>query len=119
MSNTILRLRCEAPSQPLHEVCEFLIAQLIQSAEPVARRETDFSDGSAAELIFEKFFFRNGSYASLTIFLTERAGAQEAQVVGFGGGAGIFNISLWANSDLAEAAASALESVGFVQEESN
>ena len=61
----------------------------------------------------ERYFFRNGSYASLTVMLTEFDGMQTADIIGSGGGEGLFNISLFANSDFAESAEKVLQSYGF------
>lgn len=81
--------------------------------ELVSETRKYFDDGEAALLILEKYFFRNGSYANLTVFLTERAGAWTADIVGSGGGEGIFNFSLGANADFARAAEKVLEGYGF------
>lgn len=113
MSSTTLHLRLDAPEKPLHALCDLLTERLGRSCEIVSRQEMDFLDGSAAQLLFEKFFFRNGSYAGLSLFLTENEDGQSAHIAGFGGGEGLFNISLWANDDLAEEASSALEDLGF------
>lgn len=64
-------------------------------------------------LFFEKYYFRNGSYANLTIMLTETEESQTADIIGSGGGEGIFNISWGANTDFAEAAESILANRGF------
>ena len=45
--------------------------------------------------------------------LTEFDGVQRADIVGSGGGEGIFNFSLWANDEFAEDAQRALEAMGF------
>lgn len=64
-------------------------------------------------LSFEKFYFRNGSYASLTIMLMQNENVQTADIVGSGGGEGIFNISWGANSSFAEQASEVLERYKF------
>ena len=65
-------------------------------------------------LSFEKYFFRNGSYAGLTIVLTEDKENKTADVIGSGGGEGFFNISWGANQELASETASILKSFGLV-----
>ncbi len=67
-------------------------------------------------LSFERYFFRNGSYASLAVMLTEYGDVQTADIVGSGGGEGLFNISWGANSDFAEMASDLLEKNGFREE---
>ena len=67
-------------------------------------------------LNFEKFYFRNGSYAGLTVMLTETEKSQNADIAGFGGGEGLLNISWGANFEFAERAAEILESCGFIRE---
>lgn len=64
-------------------------------------------------MCFEKFYFRTGSYAGLTIMLSESPMEQIADVVGFGGGDGIFNISWGANRNFAERAAEIIRENGF------
>lgn len=74
-------------------------------------------DGLSVVLLsFEKYFFRNGSYASLTVMLTETADTQTADIIGSGGGEGLFNISWGANADFADMAAKLLQEHGFQKE---
>lgn len=61
----------------------------------------------------ERYFFRNGSYASLTVMLTEFDGMQTADIIGSGGGEGLFNFSWGANADFAESAERILKTCGF------
>lgn len=67
-------------------------------------------------LAFEKFFFRNGSYASLTVVLTEDGENKTADVIGSGGGEGLFNISFGANREMAIDTASILKQFGLVEQ---
>ena len=64
-------------------------------------------------LAFEKFFWRNGSYAALTVVLSENGEEKMADIIGSGGGDGIFNISWGANREMAEDAASILKKFGL------
>ena len=73
----------------------------------------ELGDATAVLLSYEKYFFRNGSYTGLTVMLTEGVGAQYADIVGFGGGSGLFNISWGSNSEYADDAARILQSLGF------
>ncbi len=61
----------------------------------------------------EKYYARNGSYASLTVILENVEGGNLATVIGYGGGEGIFNDSLGANSKFADKAAEILGSYGY------
>lgn len=53
-------------------------------------------------LTFEKLYWRTGSYAEVTILLTESNLIQTADLVGFAGGYGIFNLSMGFNKDFFE-----------------
>ena len=59
-------------------------------------------------ICIEKYYLRNGSYAALTVILENVSGGSKASIVGYGGGEGIFNFSLGANLDFADAAAEVL-----------
>lgn len=65
-------------------------------------------------LCFEKYFFRNNSYAGLSILITESNLIQTIDLVGFGGGAGPFNLSWGADSDFQEIIINILYENGFV-----
>ena len=64
-------------------------------------------------ICIEKFFFRNSSYAALTVILENINGGSKASVVGFGGGEGFLNISMGANLEFANMAAEVLSEFGF------
>ncbi len=73
----------------------------------------------ATVICLEKYYARNGSYASLTVILENVEGGNLATVIGYGGGEGIFNDSLGANSKFADKAAEILNSYGYeLREES-
>lgn len=82
-------------------------------AELVAKSLRSFDDANIILLSFEKYFMRNGSYASLTVMLTENGDLQTADIIGSGGGEGLFNISWGANSDFADMAERILRKNGF------
>ena len=50
-------------------------------------------------LCFEKYYFRNNNYTGLSLLITESNLIQTIDVLGFGGGAGPFNLSWGADSD--------------------
>lgn len=72
-----------------------------------------FGDTTAVLLSYEKYFFRTDSYTGLTVMLTQDDTAQYADIVGFGGGSGVFNLSWGSNSEYAYNAADILTSLGF------
>lgn len=96
------------------EIADELIERL--SAEMVGCSRRELGDMVSVLIAFEKYYFRNGSYASLTVMLTEQGEKQTADIVGFGGGEGIFNLSWGANQDFADIAAGILEEYGFHRE---
>lgn len=64
-------------------------------------------------LVYEKYYFRINSYASLTVLLTQQGGEQSAQIIASGGGSGLSNVSLAANRRFAEECVQALAEHGF------
>ena len=69
-------------------------------------------------LSFERYYWRNGSYASLTVMLTDDGQMQTADIVGSGGGEGLWNFSYGANAEFADMAVEVLQEYGF-QEKNN
>lgn len=96
------------PLSGIHEKVHF-----IAGVEQVFQQEFRFHDTAGLLLVYEKFYFRASSYASLTLFLTEQGSRQTAQIISSGGGSGISNISYGANRRLAMECAQALEECGF------
>lgn len=95
------------------------VSRILESeirAELVAKSQRSFDDANIILLSFEKYFMRNGSYASLTVMLTENEDVQTADIIGSGGGEGLFNISWGANSDFADMAERVLSRYGFRKE---
>ena len=83
------------------------------NAELVYDSPRPLDNASAWLLSFERYYFRNGSYATLTIMLTESGDQQTADIIGSGGGEGLFNISWGANSSFASMAVDLLQQCGF------
>ena len=110
MSGIMIKMHGEQKT-PVGEIADALIERL--SAELIGCSRREFGDTASVLLAFEKYYFRNGSYARLTVMLTEQEGRQTADVVGFGGGEGIFNLSWGANQDFADNAAGVLEEYGL------
>lgn len=86
--------------------------------ELVLDKESKIGTVTVLLLIFEKMFYRNESYANLTIQITDDTKVQKATIIGSGGGKGPFNWSLGANQEFAESAAVLLEESGFVRQDS-
>lgn len=85
----------------------------IKGAELVFRQEMCFDHTVVWLLVYEKYFFRVNSYASLTVLLTEQGEKQTVQIVSSGGGNTISNNSLGANQRFAKECVQALEEAGF------
>lgn len=64
-------------------------------------------------LVCEKYYFRNGSMAALTLQCINDHKEQKAILVGTGGGSGIANISWGANANFANKAKEILNKYGF------
>ena len=85
-----------------NEIPEYLANQCgaeIVGAEPIV---------NGVVICLEKFYFRNKSYAALTVIIQNESTGSRATLIGSGGGEGLFNISWGANSDFAVSAANAL-----------
>lgn len=118
MSNAIFELE-RISDEPLKLLAEKLIASFRNSGgffsgeELVVNKIESMGDAEAALLIFEKLYFRNGSYSNLTVEITSYASVQKAIVIGSGGGEGVLNISWGANSNFARKACEKLTELGF------
>lgn len=113
MSSVLIRMNGNKDVD-IQELAEALEHEI--NAELVSESSRNMDGVCVVLLSFEKLFLRNGSYASLTVMLTEYEDMQTADIVGSGGGEGIFNISWGANSDFAEMAAEVLQRYGFEEE---
>ena len=82
-------------------------------AELVYESARQMGDAAVHLLALERFYLRNGSYAAMSLMLTEEGEDQTAVVVASGGGEGIFNFSLGANESFANMAAELLLPYGF------
>ncbi|MGO1581142.1 MAG: DUF6054 family protein [Peptoniphilaceae bacterium] len=67
-------------------------------------------------LNFEKYYFRTGGKAGLSILLTEDNNFQKVSLIGFAGGGGILNITFGANNDFLEKGEEILLGLGFERE---
>ncbi len=101
-------------SKSIDEISSILQYEI--NANLIAENKRVFDNVNVILLSFEKYFMRNGSYASLTVLLTENGNVQTADIIGSGGGEGIFNFSWGANSDFADMAERVLSKNGFAIE---
>jgi len=84
------------------------------SCELVDRIDRKIGDESAILLVFEKYYMRSQNRASLSIMLTGSDGEVFADIVGAGGGTGVFLRFSWgAEESFEESACAILESLGF------
>lgn len=80
------------------ECCQMIISSA--DGEPVGEPLiVDFGDTQVVTFIFEQYFYRNGSYASLSVTLIFRGTRAIVTAIGSGGGEGVFNISWGAEED--------------------
>lgn len=100
--------------QEIHEKIHY-----IEGAEQISKSVQTVGGVTIWTLAYEKYYFRAGSYTSLTVVLTEHGEEQTACVVASGGGAGLVNHSLGAKRNFAKACVRALESCGFTVTESD
>mgnify|MGYP004469655011 CR=1 FL=1 len=111
MSNLVLT--CDKPNMGISELADNFVNLMSSNAELVVKDYTQMESAGVVLIIFEKFFFRNSSYATLTVLLTHFKGVQTAKIVGSGGGQGLLNVSWGANKNLANQAASILAKFNF------
>lgn len=64
-------------------------------------------------MLYERLYFRNSSYATVIILLSEQDGEQRVLINGCGGGDGLFNISLGANNSFAYKTKDYFQAQGF------
>lgn len=95
----------------LHEIHEKI--HYIEGAEQISKTEQTINDVIIWILAYEKYYFRTGSYTSMTVVLTEYEQERTACVVSSGGGTSIVNQSLGANRKFAKECVEVLESCGF------
>lgn len=106
-----------AKQHTLQEIHEKL--HIIEGAEQVAKSVQAIHDVIIWTLVYEKYYLRTNSYASVAVVLTEYAQEQTACIVASGGGSGISNGSYGANRNFAKTCVAALESCGFTVTESD
>lgn len=73
----------------------------------------DYGDTTTALLSYERYFRGTQMYIGLTIMLTEAPGTQYADIVGFGGAAGLLGISWSSHAKYADNVVDILQAHGF------
>lgn len=115
MASEIIKMQCDCKVKDIQELCDILGKEI--SAEFLHKKVVEMGTGTAILLAFEKYYFRTGSYTSLTIMLTEDRLVQTADIIGSGGGGGMFNFDWGSNASFANKAADVLKQYGFRIEE--
>ncbi len=111
MSSTVINL--EGYTQESLTSVADKIESFNSGSDLVLRQIKETSDSEVLLMVFEKYYFRNGSMAVLTVEIISDGETQNATVIGTGGGGGILNISWGANSEYADDTAVLLQSLGF------
>ena len=111
MSAEVYKMICEQPKYTIEQLNSKLKKEL--SGELVSCIVRKSNDCIVSMCNFEKYFFRNGDMAALAIMITEVQGVQSVDIVGYGGGRGLLNFSLGANSDFAYDAMKYFTKLGF------
>lgn len=94
--------------QEIHAEIHYIV-----DAEQISKTEQTVNGVTIWTLAYEKYFFRTGSFTSVTVVLTEYENEQTACIVASGGGAGMVNHSYGANRRFAKECLEKLESCGF------
>ena len=94
--------------QEIHAEIHYIV-----DAEQVSKTEQTVNGVTIWTLAYEKYFFRTGSFASVTVVLTEHEDEQTACIVSSGGGTGMVNHSYGANRRFAKECVEKLEGCGF------
>ena len=113
MATTVME--CKNIVKGIDELADAVKKEFEYDTEPVYETKKGFANGAVAMLSFEKYYLRNGSYASLTIMLTENDNVQTADIVASGGGEGILNWGWGANDSFAGKAVKILNKYGFTE----
>lgn len=91
----------------------------VVDVEEVAKNETVVNDVVVWTLVYEKFYLRNNSYASVVVVLTEYELEQTACIVASGAGSGMANFTFGATRHFAKDCLKVLEECGFIATDSD
>lgn len=112
MAAEIIEMECTNPVLDINEIAANLKKEIFKSADLTHEVTKQYGENTVIMISFEKYYFRNNSSASLTVLLADGE-TQTADIVGFGGGEGLLNLSWGANADFANKAADILAQYGF------
>lgn len=115
MSNMVYNMHRESDDS-LENLANHIFERFNQKtigSDLVVNKVTDVDNSKILLLMLEKYFFRTGSMACVTIQCISSKGVQNATIIGTGGGTGILNFSFGANSSFANQAQAILEEIGF------
>lgn len=87
------------------------------SGEIVSSIDRSFGDAELSQLILERLFMRNSSYASLTALFVSENGKVTVDLVTSGEGSGVFNISWGAGKSYIKDVEKCLTSMGMKRQE--
>jgi hypothetical protein len=111
MSSTIYKLTRES-GESMQDMQDWLLRGMVCSERSFEQIDSK-GDVEILLVVFEKFYFRNGSMASLTLQCIDDGETQEATIIGTGGGEGMINLSWGANKNYANQARDILLKHGF------
>lgn len=113
MSSAVIRMRSKTTISLQNLSQAIIVSPDMKGAELALEQLKEVKSTKVLLLVFEKFYLRTGSMAAVTIQVLDDGQEQSAVIVGTGGGYGVFNVSMGANSNFACKAANALTSLGF------
>ena len=100
-------------TEELRDVVKTVRKSLMMDAEVLCEHWREYDQVRACLLSFEKYYFRNGSYANLSMMFMEANGVQTVDCIGSGGGNGLLNLSWGANRNFARLGYEELLKLGF------
>lgn len=111
MASVVKKMECYDIQKSVEDLGEHLKEKI--KAEMVCEDYKVLGNAVVMLLSFEKYYLRNGSYASLTVMVTDDGQIQTADIIGSGGGEGVWNFSFGANEEFADMASNILLEYGF------
>ena len=115
MGATTVKMK-KLKTEDLKDIVTTVRKSLMVEAEVLGEHWRELDDAKVCLLSFEKYYFRNGSYANLTMMFMEADGVQTVDCIGSGGGNGLLNISWGANRNFARMGYDELLKLGFEEE---
>lgn len=85
------------------------------SCEPAGTYGCAIDDARVILRVYQKYYFRNNSQASLTIMMVARGGVIDAKLISSGGGAGLINVNWGSEKEFTGIAVRTLTQLGFTQ----